>query len=216
MLRDMVRVADAGVASLRSKLGGIIAGREWGDDKSVIEVKGWVKLCMRERGKIVPGSHREGHNIWTNTGREYLPLLMSYSAPSTPFRQDRMAYIGVGTGSQIEQTSVLALANPVAADTGIFLVAVDTPPTFPLAPTRTTVQYHRLFSETEITLSIGTVNVSEMGLFTDGNPANDYSPGTRDTSLANASLQNPAAYKTFEPVGKTQALELDVSWQIRF
>ena len=141
---------------------------------------------------------------------------MSLQAPSTPFRTDCMAYIGVGTGSQVEQTGVLTLVTPVAADVGIFLVALDTPPTFPLTPTLTTVQYHRLFTETEITLSPGTVNVSEMGLFSSGDPASAYAPNTRVVTLADAGLQNPDAYKTFEPVGKTQALELDVSWQIRF
>jgi hypothetical protein len=216
MLQDLVRVADAGITRLRNRAGSIIAGRSWGDEKSVVEVKGWVKLCMRSRGKIVPGSHREGHNIWTNSGREYLPLLMSMQSALTPFRTDSIGYLGVGTGSQIESASVLTLAQPVASDAGIFLVALDTPPTFPLAPTRTTVQFHRTFAETEITLAPGTVLVSEMGLFSNGNPSNNYTPGTRDTSLANASLQNPAAYKAFEPVGKTQALELDVSWQIRF
>src|SRR3989304_5181081 len=83
--RDLVKVADMGFARLRTKAGEFIAGREWMEDqKPVVEVKGWVKLLMRERGKIVPGSLREGHNIWTNTGRECLARLMSLESPGSP------------------------------------------------------------------------------------------------------------------------------------
>lgn len=214
---DIVRVLDRGFANLRSRAGAFIAGREWDDTKSVVEVQGWVKMVMRERGKIVPGSHREGHNIWTNTGREYLAMLMSIqTGPSTAFRNDRIAYIGVGTGAQIEEAGVLGLVTPAAYVTGQFLAALDVPPTFPLTPTRTTVRYHRIFSESEITISPGsTVNISEMGLFTNGRQS-DYSVGLRDTTLANAAAQSPAAYKSFEPIGKKDSLQLEVSWEIRF
>lgn len=219
MLRDIVKVFDSGFAHLRTRAGAIIAGREWGEDldKPIVEVKGWVDLVMRERGKIVPGTRREGHNIWTNTGREYLALLMSYSAISVPFREDRMLYIGVGTGSQVEDASVLSLITPVAYSSGLFLAALDIPPTFPLLPTRTTVRYHRTFAETEITLTPASqVDISELGLFTDGDPGSGFTPGSRDLTLANASQQKPNAYKTFEPVSKTDSLELDISWEIRF
>lgn len=217
MFRDLVHVADQGFARLRARAGDLIAGREWGE-KSVVEVEGWVSLCLRERGKYVPGSRRDGHNIWTNTGREYLALLMSIATPpTTAFRTDLMAYIGVGTGSQLESASVLALASPVAFNTGVFLAALDVPPTFPLSPTRTTVQYHRIFVETDITITPGsTVNVSELGLFTNGDPGSSYSPGSRNVTIGAASSQAPNAYKTFEPVGKTSNLQLEVSWQIRF
>lgn len=219
MLKDVIRVADRGIARLRTKAGAIIAGHEWGEDldKSIVEVKGWVKLVLRERGKIVPGSHREDHNIWTNTGREYLALLMSLASAGTPFRTDSIAYIGVGIGSQIESAGVLFLASPVAYTTGLFLASLDIPPTFPLSPTRTTVRYHRTFAENEITITTGSqVNISELGLFTNGDPASSYTPGSRNPSIAVAGAQSPAAYKTFEPVGKTDALQLEVSWEIRF
>jgi hypothetical protein len=221
MFKDLVHVADRGFARLRNRAGSIIAGREFGDEKSVVEVKGWVRLCMRERGKIVPGSLREGKNVWTNTGREFLALLMSQQALYTPFRTDSIAYIGCGSGSQVASTSVLALANPIAADTGIFLAQLNIPPTFPLTPSRTTVQYSYTFLQTELTIppSIVPVYISEIGLFTNGNQTNNFVPGPsptgRDTSLANAALQSPAAYQTFEPVGKTNALEFEVDWQIR-
>lgn len=218
--KDFVRVADGGYARLRNRLGEIIAGREFGDEeKSVVEVKGWVSLCLRERGKIVPGSRRDGHNIWTNTGREYLALLMSLKDTNNTFRKDAIAYIGVGIGAQLEDVNVLALDNPIAFAPSVFLADLDIQPSFPLTPTRTTVRYKRTFTEDEITLSPGTVNISEMGLFTNGSPISlptAYAFGTRDVTYANRLAQAPAAYKTFEPVSKTNALQLEISWEIRF
>lgn len=222
MFKDIVRVADQGIARLLNK-GKTALSRAWfseTDERSVVEVKGWVRAVCRERGKIVPGTLREGHNIWTNTGREYLALLMSIeTGPTTPFRNDRMAYIGVGTGATVEDVGVLNLVTPIEYVAGQFLAALDIPPTFPLTPSRTTVRYHRIFAETELTMTVGSqVNISELGLFTNGSPSAvpAYSPGTRATGIATAGAQAPSAYKTFEPIGKTDALELEVSWEIRF
>jgi hypothetical protein len=218
MFKDFVRVVDSGFARLRSRAGELVAGRAFEEEKSVIEVKGWVNLCLRERGKIVPGSRRDGHNIWTNTGREYLALLMSLSDGSNAFRKDAIGFIGVGIGAQTEDVNVLNLVNPVAYAPSTFLAPLDIPPSFPLTPTRTTVRYKRIFTEDEITLSPSTVNISEMGLFTNGSPiaVPAYGFGTRDLTFANRMSQAPAAYKTFEPVPKTNALQLEISWEIRF
>lgn len=217
MLTDFIKVADGGYARLRTKLGETIAGRVFEETKSVVEVKGWVTACLRERGKIVPGSRREGHNIWTNTGREYLALLMSLKDSSNTFRKDAIAYIGVGTGAQLEDVNVLALNNPIAYAPSLYLAALDVPPLFPLTPTRTTVNYKRIFTEDEITLAPGTVLVSEFGLFTNGSPISvpAYGFGTRDVSFANRLAQSPAAYKTLEPLPKTNALQLELVWEIR-
>lgn len=222
MFKDFVRVADSGFARLRTRAGELIANRVFEEEKSVIEVKGWVSLCLRERGKIVPGSRRDGHNIWTNTGREYLALLMSIASGSvtagTPFRNDSVGYIGVGTGAVLEDVNVLNLVAPTAFTASTFLAALEIAPSFPLTPTRTTVRYKRVFLEDEITLSPATVEVSEMGLFTNGSPIAipAYAFGTRDVTFANALNQAPVAYKTFEPVPKTNALQLEISWEIRF
>ena len=219
---DLVHVLEDGFVHLRTRAGEIIAGRSLLSDldKPVVEVKGWVELCLRERGKIVPGSRREGFNIWTNTGREYLAMLMSLESSGTAFRTDSVAYIGVGTGGFVEEASVLNLQTPIPYSGSLFLAGLDVPPSFPLAPTRTTVQFHRIFVEDEITTVSGAgippVMVSELGLFTNGAQGTGYAPGTRDTSMENAPAQNPCAYKSFEPVGKTNALQLEVSWQIRY
>lgn len=186
------------------------------DDR--VQIEGFVSLRCRERGKIVPGSSREGNNIWTLTGREHLAQLMSYSTYGPPVegeRRDRMRYIGFGTGSQPEVSSVTALVNPIAWDAGNNFLAQVSLPTYPLSPSRTTVRYSRVFSETELSV-LGTVVLTEAGLFTDGDPSSNFDPETRDVTLANALLQAPNAYKVFEPLTKTQNFVLEASWEIRF
>lgn len=217
MLKDLVRVTDRGFARLRNRVGEIVAGREFDTELPVVQVKGWVTLVARRYGKKVPGLCRDGHNIWTNTGREYLSMLMTYDTNgSTRLRTDQVAYFGWGTGSQTEDAGVTGLVTPVAYTTGQFLAAVDhTATTFPLNPTRTSVKYYRLFTTAEITFLLSFVSLTEIGLFTNGNQST-FAPAGRDTTLANAASQSPLAYKAFEPIGKTTDLELEASWEIRF
>lgn len=220
MLHDLIHVLDAGFVRLRNRAGEIIAGREWGEDQPAIHVQGWVEMVMRERGKIVPGSRRSGKNIFTNTGREYVALAISLQ-PGVPFptamRTDSVAYIGVGTGARIEDENVLSLATPHAYAGGVFLAALDIPPTFPLLPVRRVVRYKRVFAENEITIGGpgDTVSITELGLFTDGDPLQNNAPRTRDTSLASAASQAPVAYKAVEPVMKNDQMELELSWELR-
>ena len=212
MPNDLVQVSDAGRISLSKK-----EMYFWGDERSVVEVKGWVTCLLRERGKIVPGSRRSGHNVWTNTGREYLSMLMSYAPNGTPFRNDRIAYMGVGTGFQTEDSSVAGLISPAAYYGTSFLAPIDNSVTgFPLRPTRTTVRYVRIFTESDITPgNSAPVLVSEFGLFTNGHN-NSFTVDARDTTLGNAALQAPVAYKAMtEPIEKTSGIELELDWEIR-
>lgn len=187
--------------------------------KPIIQIEGWVSLCLRERGKIKQGSRFEGKNIWTNAGREYLALRQTIdpsAAPKASYRVDYVGYVGVGTGSQVEQANVLQLVTPVAYAGADFLAPIDSA-SFPLTPSKTTVEYYRLFAENEITTTPGSqVDISELGLFTDGDPATLRASGARDVTLANAVNQVPVAYKTFEPIRKTDGLELELFWQIRY
>lgn len=228
-VNDKVTTSDGGSLRLQSHSRGVVNEQALPEREDMykpidVETNGWVRLFLRERGKIVPGSHREGHNIWTNTGREYSALHQTiktgarpagYPDPS-PYRVDLIGYIGVGIGSQIEDQGVLSLNSPVAFTSGIFLAPIQSS-SFPLTPVSTTVQYHRLFTETEISMAPGDpVSVSEMGLYTTGNPASDRGSVARSLTIGDASLQAPNAYKTFEPVVKRSDLELEIFWQIRF
>jgi hypothetical protein len=213
-LHELVSIVDSGIAKLLRADGYVSSYRQFPEEKSVVETKNWVSVVLRERGKIV--GRREGYNVWTNTGREYNAMLQSYSAMNTPFRSDRLSYMGAGVGAQIETPGVTSLAVPMEFVVGQFLAPLDTPPTFPLTPSRTTVRYRRTFLERELTTTAGSkLNISEFGLFTDGS-APGYAPGSRDISFATAPLQAPMAYKTFEPIGKTDTMQLEVDWEVRF
>lgn len=229
MFKDIVKVTDSLLVKIRNKLGSYAAHLiEDGDlDKPVVTVKGWVEAITRCNGKTL--TKRSGYNIWTNTGREYLSLRSSWTtflpppniSSSTPFRTDGIAYIGVGTGSQVEDVNVLRLANPVGYDSAggtVFLKGLEVPPTFPLSPNRTTVRHRALFTESEISNTpSSTVFISEFGLFSSGDPQSSYAPRTSGSlAMSVAEYQRPFAYKTFEPIPKTDAMELEVLWDIKF
>jgi hypothetical protein len=221
-MRDFIKVADR----LRALMTDPASGDSVLDILTELEgetvcAEGFVSILCRERGKLVPGSMRNGRNIWTLTGREHLAQLMSYASygpPLDPERNDRIRYFGFGTGSQPEVSSVTKLVTPIAYDVtnGDFLAQVSLP-TYPLSPSRTSVRYSRTYTETELSVTgVPTIVLTEAGLFTDGDPSSSYAPGTRDLTLANALLQAPNAYKVFEPLTKTQNFVLEVSWDIRF
>jgi hypothetical protein len=183
------------------------------------QVKGHVQLEMRERGKLV--GHREGFNIWTLTGREYLTeliALQSVNPAREVFRNDRVAYLGVGTGAQPEVSNITSLVEPVPYRAGEFLAGLAAPATFPVTGTdaaRTSVQFLREFSRGEISLGFDVV-LSEAGLYTDGDPDNDWDITSTPTDYATASGRAPVAYKTFEPITKTTQFTLRVIWEVRF
>lgn len=81
-----------------------------------------VFIEVRERGKLV--TRRQGHNIWTDSGREYLASLISLSSfgPDTPEQDFRIKSIGFGIGG-VGQTNLaaansapLSTAYPVGSD----------------------------------------------------------------------------------------------------
>lgn len=192
-----------------------------------IGVIGNFSAMMRCGGKIVPGSRREGHNIFTITGRNFLAKLVAWQtigATDVPFTQRRVRWIGVGSGSQLEVATVSALVQPVLATTTQYLV---TPQTMEF-PTSDSVRFIKEFALSEITISNTPVTVSEAGLFADVNPAkpgnpNDgyedaaFSPGVINTVL-NPSLGTnpPISYKAFEGLTKTVDFTLEVRWDYRF
>lgn len=220
-MKDKVTVLDQ--LELRAGMQRIIAPPI--HDKETVQIAGFFSAVCRERGKIVPGTRREGFNIWTLTGREYLARLMSYSSysPLTPARNDRIKYIGFGIGTTPEVSSVSKVVSPIAYTSGggdKFLADLAIP-TYPFQTSGsygTAVKYTREFSETELSITTS-VTLTEAGLFTDGSPTSSpipFTPGTRDITLAQAGNQAPVAYKTFEPLKKTQNFVLQASWEVRF
>lgn len=200
---------------------------DWVDEllPNEVHVEGFVSMVCRERGKIVPGTRREGKNIVTLTGREFYARVASYSnyTPLTKARADGVRYVGFGLGTTPEVSSITKLVSPIAYDAssgGIYLAELAIP-TYPLATAGsfgTVARYTREFAETELS-TVGTVALTEAGLFTDGSPTSSptpFTPGTRDRSIAQAAFQAPNAYRTFEPLNKTQKFVLQVAWEMRF
>lgn len=193
--------------------------------KDKVYVEGFFSAVCRERGKIVPGTRREGKNIVTLAGREYYARVGSYSSysPLTKARTDGVRYLGFGIGTTPEVSSVTHLVTPIqfTSDLGGTFLAELAIPTYPFQTSGsfgTAVRYTREFAETELSVS-GTVNLTEAGLFTDGSPTSTptpFTPGTRDRSLSQALIQAPNAYKSFEVLKKTQNFVLQVAWEIRF
>jgi len=185
-----------------------------------------VRVHMRERGKIVPGSHREGHNVFTLTGKNWLTRLVAWhtiSAPPAddfPYTHRRVRWVAVGSGGQLEVSTVSALVTPVPYATGQYLAPLDSVS----FPTSTSVRFQKEFAANEITISGVPVNVSEFGLFADTNPAstttaNDDSPFGlgEDTILDPTVLNNPPiAYKAIEALPKTVDFTLVTEWEFRF
>lgn len=220
-MKDKVTVRD----HLELRSGGQLVVAPEEPQKEEVKIEGFFSVMCRERGKIVPGSRRQGRNIWTLTGREYLARLMSYASysPDTPSRDDRIRYIGFGIGTTPEVSSVSRLVSPIGFDSagGTIFLAELAIPTYPFQSSSsfgTAVRYTREFSELELSTST-TVVLTEAGLFTDGSPTSSptpFEPGTRVLTLAQAANQAPAAYKTFEPLKKTQNFVLQVAWEVRF
>jgi hypothetical protein len=78
----------------------------------VIEVKQNIWLLLRERGKIV--ARREGHNIWTNIGSEFLAeriSLQSYD-PDVPYNDHHVKYMGLGIGGTAQKALDIIVNNP--------------------------------------------------------------------------------------------------------
>lgn len=173
-----------------------------------------VTVIGRERGK--KKFVREGHNVWTTVGREYSCLLKSYNNNGQPFRSDRIRYVGVGTGTQVESVSVSSLVSPVAWQAGTFLKEIQFPLTsFPNPQVRTSVRYVTKFDEAAISLAGNLVEITECGLFTDGAQEAPFSVGGRNLLMNAAAQQSPVAYHTFDPIPKTPNLELDIIWELR-
>ena len=73
--------------------------------KEDIKVGSNVRLRLLDRvgGRII--GERESHNIFVNYGREWISELIAYQTGYTPFRGDRIQYVGVGIGGTQQTNS---------------------------------------------------------------------------------------------------------------
>lgn len=175
-----------------------------------------VRAISKKTGDVL--HERTGHNVWTNTGREYSCLLKTYRPQgSVPYRSDVIAYMGMGSGSQPETVNVTNVENPVAFAPGEWLKGiVHARTTFQSGNgIRTAVRYVCTYGENDFILNdSSSVLISECGLFTDGNQET-FERGLRDTNVLNGRAQSPVAYHSFDPIPKTSGIELEIVWELR-
>jgi hypothetical protein len=172
-----------------------------------------VTIIAREGGKII--SKQEGHNVWTNTGREYSCLLKSLDDKGRRYRSDAIAYIGVGGGTQIESPSVIRLVRPLRYSGNLFLKRIDNSLTvFPDNGSRLSIRYSAVFGPQSFNQGGGVTYISECGLYTNGH-AISFEPDMREAGIDTADEQAPVAYHTFEPIPKTSNIEIEIMWELR-
>lgn len=177
-----------------------------------------------ERGKYVRGTHREGHNVFTTTGRDWLAHHSAWysigGGGDVPYTNRRVRWCGLGEGSQPEVEGVTSLVTPVEATAGQYLAAVQAA-SFPVG---TSVEFYKEFGVSEVSFgSNPIVAITEAGLFVDvfavssQGGQDDSAVGAGDTTLNPASTVNaPVAYKTFEVINKTADFTLIIRWTFEY
>lgn len=201
-----------------------------------IEVKQNLIITARERGKIV--ARREGHNIWLNLGREYLAQLITYASfgPSTPERNDRVQYMGVGIGGNRQVTLGVANAAPIVTaypgtnvqtDSDLTVQTLERPvrvsgseDPYPgqgadvwLAQVQAPSD-HPLATQTTFSRIFTGSDVS-YGSFL-GVPLSEIMLFTGAALTPGTALNTGIAYDTFDTIVKTAAIEFEANWTIRF
>lgn len=168
------------------------------------------EALMRDRdGRVVPGSIRSGHNVFTTAGRELLAKLFVWSTISSTDVANshrRPRFIGVGGGVQTETQDVIRLVTPLQVTAGVYVKALDA--TLTTFPVFTAVTFKTVFAANEITYSASSVVVSEAGLYF------DVSPG--GVVVVSSDSNVPAFYKTFEPLVKLNSFSLEITWELKF
>ena len=185
-----------------------------------ILIKSNVDLILRERGKII--ATRQGHNVFTITGRNLLSKLISWqtiAGTDIPFTHRRTRWVGIGIGNQLETTNVTSLNQAALATATNFLVPIETVE----FPTSTSVRFIKEFGASEITLTTAPVVVTEAGLFADVSPGNaggtedvGHTAATDTTLNPTVGTNPPIAYKSFEGLAKTVDFTLEIRWEFRF
>ena len=112
----------------------------------------------------------------------------------------------VGTGTQLETSSVSSLVTPVVFDAaGNYLAQIVAPNELP--GTGISAIFQRVFGINEISLPTQ-VDVTEVGLFPGGPTASPLQP--------TISVHPPIAYKSFPAVPVTVEFLFSVRWEIKF
>jgi len=209
-----------------------------------IQVKQNVYITARERGKIV--ARREGHNIFLNTGREWLATLISYLSfsPDVFENEARVRYMGFGIGGFRQLALPTANSSPIGGAGDAYRASysqagansqTDTDPTVtqlerPVRVTGTTNDYptntgDQWMGQIQAPPSHDPATTATFRrLF--GQLEVNYAPYVSvplseiGLFLSDANpefaFNVPVAYDTFDTLSKTAAFELEVIWTLSF
>lgn len=199
-----------------------------------IKVRSNLIITARERGKIV--ARREGHNIWLDTGREFIAQLIAFQSfgPDTPVRNDRIKYMGVGIGGTRQLALPTANSAPISPPYTGNNAQDDSTSTVttlerPVRISGSTTNYPGIAGDAWIgqiaappDLSIsGEVTFRRVFTKTEVNYGPFLSVPLSEvmlfTSAANPeNYQNAGvAYDTFDTISKTSAVNVEFLWTIR-
>ena len=189
-----------------------------------ISLESNVHLLMRERGKLVPGSLREGHNVFTVNGKNWLSRLISwYSVGSVDvaYTNRRVRWVGLGSGALLESSTVVSLMTPVLVSPSSYLASVQAVE----FPDSSSVRFIREFGLNEVTIAGIPVMISEAGLYADVSPANNgaeedtsYDPEVPTGTVLDPTIgtNSVIAYKSFDGLAKTIDFTIEIRWDFRF
>lgn len=199
--------------------------------QTTVEVKTNLSITARERGKVV--AKREGHNIFLDTGREWLAQLIGLqsTSPDVTYRDDRVRYIGFGIGGNRQRQLSDANAAPISppytgantqTDTDTTVTALERP----VRVSGSISNYPGISGD----IWIGTIGsadpysvptqVTFRRLFNQGEisygpflsvPLSEVAMFTSSADPGNY-LNVAVAYDTFPTISKTSAIELEVIW----
>lgn len=170
-----------------------------------------VTAFLRENGRLIPGSVREGHNVFTIHGAEWMAQLCAWSAlggaaiHDTPMDERRVRWASVGTGMQLENPGIEQMVSPVLVSGSNYLDAINPAASSWAVPTAMRIEH--VFATTDLP---DPVTVTEAGLFVDFNDGGTFLDPTIDT-------HPPIVYKVISPaLVKDGTKELVLRWELRF
>lgn len=182
-----------------------------------MQVESNFRAWLEDDAGLVAGSVREGHNVLTDHGREWLRRVVVWSLVGTlgsvndvVLDARRLRWLGLGSGTLTELTNVEGLAAPLSVSIGPtrYLRVLGTR----THPIDTSVKFVTTFSGASADFDHhgASVSISEAGMFADVDTGSG--PGL-DPSL---SIHTPVAYKAFAPLTKLAAQTLTITWEFRF
>lgn len=180
-----------------------------------VESNFWLWLSDRQ-GRRVSGSLRRGHNVLTDYGANWLAELASWGVIGenpdldSPVREDRVRWLMLGSGYQLEVAGVTRLVNPFTILPAQYLYALPAPARQPTSAVRYLVHFT---GASAVLDHLGaSVNISEAGLFV------DYDDGGGPGLNTASADHTPVFYRSFDPltVDIINFTSLDVLWELRF